>query len=136
MSKTKQAEIRAELDTLHLSTLCTEGDSYRQALEKLIARLDKLSLMGSKDDRKDETKIHRLYNAIVNEQWTYFDLCKLPVVYSFEEMVNILRKSITDLSAFERQRLRRKRKRQVTDQSPTIPPQIHALFLQTGNPHP
>lgn len=112
MSKTKQAEIRAELDTLHLSSLRSPGDSDRQALDKLIARLDKLSLMGSADDRKDEPKIRRLHNAIVNEQWTYFALCKLPVVYTYEEMMSILRKSITDLSAFERQR---KKSTQSTD---------------------
>lgn len=104
MSKNKQAKMRDELDALHLSALCSDGDSDPQALDKLIARLDKLSLMGSEDDRKDELKIRLLHNAIVNEQWTYFALCKLPVVYYYEESVSILRKSITDFSVFERQR--------------------------------
>lgn len=104
MSRTKRAEISAELDGLHISTLRTDSDTDRQALDKLIARLDKLSLMGTEDDRKDEPKIRRLHNAIAHEEWTYFAMCKLPVVYNYEEMVSILRKSITDLSQFERQR--------------------------------
>lgn len=104
MSRTKRAEIVAELDTLHISTMRGEKDTDRQALDKVIARLDKLSLMAGDDDRKDEPKIRRLHSAIAQEQWTYFALCKLPVVYTYEEMVSILRKSITDLSAFTRQR--------------------------------
>lgn len=104
MSKTKRAEISDELDALHISSLRTDDDTDRQALDKLIARLDKLSLMASEDDRHDVPKIRRLHQAIANEAWTYFALCKLPVVYSYEEMVSILRKSITDLSNFERQR--------------------------------
>ena len=118
MSKTKKAEIGAELYLLHVSTLRDENDSDRQALDKLIARLDKLSLMGTADDMKDEQKVRRLHNAIAQEKWTYFALCKLPVVYSYEDMVSILRKSITDLSAFDRQR----KQRQSTVPTPKIPP--------------
>lgn len=33
MSKKKQAEIRTELDTLHLQVIRSEGDTYRQALD-------------------------------------------------------------------------------------------------------
>ena len=48
--------------------------------------------------------MRRLHNAIAQEKWMYFALCKLPVVYTYEDMVSILRQSITDLSAFVRQR--------------------------------
>lgn len=64
MSKTKKAEIGAQLDSLHISTLRENGDSDLQALYKLISRLDKLSLMGADDDGKDEPKLWRLHNAI------------------------------------------------------------------------
>ena len=60
--------------------------------------------MGTNYDMKDEHKIRRLHSAIAQEKWTYFGLCKLPVVYSYEDMVSILSKSITDLSTFDRPR--------------------------------
>ena len=144
MSRTKKAEISAELDLLHISSLRDEGDSDRQALDKLIARLDKLSLMGSEDDMKDEQKVRRLHNAIAQEKWMYFALCKLPIVYSYEDMVSILRKSITDLSAFDRQRKRQidkpiEKKQQdvinpwADEPNKKAPPPLEALFNQQGN---
>ena len=42
MSRTKKAEITAELDVLHMSTLRSETYSDPEALGKLIHRLDKL----------------------------------------------------------------------------------------------
>ena len=49
-SRTKKAEIGAELDFLHVSNLRDDGDTDRQALDNVIARLDKLSVMGTSDD--------------------------------------------------------------------------------------
>lgn len=80
MSKTKQAEVTAELDTLHISTIRAQSDTDRRAIFKLIGRLDKLSLLRNADDLKNEPKIRRLHNAIVDEQWTYYALCQIPVV--------------------------------------------------------
>lgn len=68
MSRTKKAEISAELDSLHISTLRSSDDSDRQALDKLINRLDKLSLMGNDDDKRDDAKIWRLHAAIAQEK--------------------------------------------------------------------
>ena len=65
-----KAEIGAELDLLHISTLRDEADTDRQALEKLIARLEKLSPMGTSDDMKEDQKIRRLHSAIAQEKWT------------------------------------------------------------------
>ena len=137
-------------DRLHISTLRSETDSDREALDKLIARLDKLSLMGSADDLKDENKIRRMHSAIAQEKWTYIALCKLPVIYSYEDMVSILRKSITDLSAFDRQRKKVNSTVNSTppsqpvkppdqpspwssDSSSSAPPPLDALFTRSGN---
>ena len=146
MSRTKKAEISAELDLLHISTLRDENKTDRQALDKLISRLDKLSLMGSTEDMKDENKIRRMHSAIAQEKWTYFALCKLPIVYSYEDMVSILRKSITDLSAFDRQRKKSSASSSSQPQNSTdianpwsdstgksTPPPLDALFTRSGN---
>ena len=97
---------------------------------------------------KDEQKIRRMHSAIAHEKWTYFALCKLPVVYSYEDMVSILRKSITDLSTFDRQRKSPKTnptiQKEVTpktnetpspwtdDASSPAPPPLDALFNRSG----
>ena len=57
MSSTKKAENGVELDLLHASTLHVQSYTDRQAVDKPIARLDNLSLMGTSDDMKDEHKI-------------------------------------------------------------------------------
>ena len=92
MWRTKKAEIGPELDLLHISTSRDEADTDRKSLEKMIARLDKLSLMDNADDMKDEHKIRRMHSAIAYEKWTYFALCKLPIVYLYEDIVSTLRK--------------------------------------------
>lgn len=74
ISRTKKGEISAEFYSLHISTLLTEEDTDRQTLDKLISWLDKLSLMGTDDDRKDGPKNRRLHNAIAQEEWNYFAL--------------------------------------------------------------
>lgn len=103
--------------------------------------------MGTDDDRKDDPKTRRLHNAIAQVEWTYFEICKLPVVYCCEEMVSLLRKAITDLSAFDRQRkkLNSKPQQQTTsgksDQfspwtegaSASNPPPLEALFTKSSN---
>ena len=60
--------------------------------------------MGTTDDMRDGHKIRRLHSAIAQEKWTYVAHFKLPVVYFYEDMVSIVRKSIKDLSTFDRQR--------------------------------
>ena len=80
-SRTKKAEIGAKLDLLQISTLRSDEDKDKQALDKLIARLDKLSVMGTSDDMNDEHNIRRLHNAIAQDKWTYFSLCILTRIW-------------------------------------------------------
>ena len=49
MSRTKKATISVDLDLLHILTLRSETDSDREALDNLIDRLEKVSLMRSVD---------------------------------------------------------------------------------------
>lgn len=82
MSCVKKAEISAELDSLLISFLRTDEDTNWQSLYKLFSRLDKLSLMDADDDRKDDPNICRLHNAIAQEEWNYFLICKVPVEFA------------------------------------------------------
>lgn len=94
---TGKAEISAEVNWLHMFTVRTDDGTDRQPLDKLISRVNKLSLMGTNDDCKDDPKILLHLNPIAQENGPSSRCENFQMAYLNEEIISIFLKSISDV---------------------------------------